>query len=99
MDETYMKIGGDNFMIADAEFTGRRNNDGTYTLEGWFLAKNNTLYEFVFVTANDTQNIATPAEGAAIIKRIEQGVLNIEKNGVQYNAQGAIRFSRSRSCF
>ena len=99
MDETYMKIGGENFMVADAEFTGRRNNDGTYTLEGWFLAKNNTLYEFVFVTASDTQNIATPAEGAAIIKRIEQGVLNIEKNGVQYNAQGAIRFSRSRSCF
>ncbi len=99
MDETYMKIGWDNFMIADAEFTCRRNNDGTYTLEGWFLAKNNTLYEFVFVTANDTQNIATPAEEAAIIKRIEQGVLNIEKNGVQYNAQGAIRFSRSRSCF
>lgn len=53
MDHSYIKIGTETFMIADAEFSGTRNNDGTYTLEGWFLAKNNTLYEFVFVTAEE----------------------------------------------
>ncbi len=53
MDHSYIKIGTETFMIADAEFSGTRNNDGTYTLEGWFLAKNNILYEFVFVTAEE----------------------------------------------
>lgn len=60
MDHSYIKIGTETFMIADAEFTGRRNNDGTYQLEGWLLGKNNILYEFVLVTAEDVKGVSAP---------------------------------------
>lgn len=90
MDETYIEIGGETFMIADAEFSGRRNFDGSYTLEGWFLAKNNILYEFVFAPSEDVLGVENTAQGAEVVKYLEKGALIIEKRGVRYNAQGSV---------
>ena len=90
MDETYIKIGTETFMIADAEFSGRRNFDGSYTLEGWFLAKNNILYEFVFAPSEDVLGVENTAQGAEVVKYLEKGALIIEKRGVRYNAQGSV---------
>ena len=90
MDHSYIKIGTETFMIADAEFSGRRNFDGSYTLEGWFLAKNNILYEFVFAPSEDVLGVENAAQGAEVVKYLEKGALIIEKNGVRYNAQGSV---------
>ena len=90
MDHSYIKIGTETFMIADAEFSGRRNFDGSYTLEGWFLAKNNILYEFVFAPSEEVLGVENTAQGAEVVKYLEKGALIIEKNGVRYNAQGTV---------
>ena len=90
MDHSYIKIGTETFMIADAEFSGRRNFDGSYTLEGWFLAKNNILYEFVFAPSEDVLGVENTAQGAEVVKYLEKGALIIEKRGVRYNAQGSV---------
>jgi hypothetical protein len=89
-DETYIHIGEEYFMIADAEFSGRRNQDGSYTLEGWFLAKNNTLYEFVFAPSEEVLEVENAVKCTKAVKYLEKGALIIEKNGVRYNAQGSV---------
>lgn len=89
-DETYIQIGEEYFMIADAEFSGRRNQDGSYTLEGWFLAKNNTLYEFVFAPSEEVLGVENAVKCTKAVKYLEKGALIIEKNGVRYNAQGSV---------
>ncbi len=89
-DETYIHIGEEYFMIADAEFSGRRNQDGSYTLEGWFLAKNNILYEFVFAPSAEVLEVENAVKCTKAVKYLEKGALIIEKNGVRYNAQGSV---------
>ena len=89
-DETYIHIGEEYFMIADAEFSGRRNQDGSYTLEGWFLAKNNILYEFVFAPSEEVLEVENAVKCTKAVKYLEKGALIIEKNGVRYNAQGSV---------
>lgn len=89
-DETYIHIGEEYFMIADAEFSGIRNQDGSYTLEGWFLAKNNTLYEFVFAPSEEVLGVENAVKCTKAVKYLEKGALIIEKNGVRYNAQGSV---------
>ncbi len=87
LGESGIQVGTQFYMIEDAKFTGTHNADGTYTLKGWFLAKNNTLYEFEFTTAVP-QGIENTEDGAKAVKYFENGQLIIEKNGVKYNAQG-----------
>ena len=60
-----------------------------------YITKYNTNYEFaagcVFEVIPDTPTAIDNAEAEVkAIKRFENGVLIIEKNGVKYNAQGAV---------
>lgn len=83
-------IGDDQYSIASAEFTVVAGENGSYILTGWLLAKNNVKYEFVIKTAEEgEQAIENTNAAARATKRLVNGQLIIEKNGVQFNVLGA----------
>ena len=84
---SFVKIGTQYYDIFEASFTVAANADGTYTYTGWLLATNSVKYEFVIKTAVN-QAIDELRDGAKATKRLENGRLVIEKNGVKYDAVG-----------
>lgn len=86
---SFIKIGSEYIDIAEAELTSTLGENGVLTLQGWLLGKNGVRYEITVVTAA-TQAINNTEAAVKVEKRIQNGVLVIEKNGVKYNAQGAI---------
>ena len=85
---SFIKSGNEEVDIVDAELTTTMGEDGILTLEGWILGANNVRYEVTVKTISQTQDIEKTEVGTKAVKRIENGQIVIEKNGVKYNAQG-----------
>ena len=85
-----IQIGKEFFQIASAEFTVTEGLNGSYTLEGWLLAKNNVKYEFVIKTAEqEEQAIENIKLSEETQKVIMDGNLFIIRDNKMFNAQGA----------
>jgi hypothetical protein len=84
-----IQIGKEFFQIASAEFTVTEGLNGSYTLEGWLLAKNNVKYEFIIKTAEQgeqaIENIKLSEETQKVIM---DGSLFIIRDNKMFNAQG-----------
>ena len=65
------------------------NGEGVYRITADLLCYNNTLYK-VTMQIGVEQGIEDVDAAVKAIKTIKNGQLIIEKNGVQYNAQGAV---------
>lgn len=84
-----VQIGKEFFQIASAEFTVTEGLNGSYTLEGWLLAKNNVKYEFVIKTAEkEEQAIENIKLSEETQKVIMDGNLFIIRDNKMFNAQG-----------
>lgn len=84
-----IQIGKEFFQIASAEFTVTAGLNGSYTLEGWLLAKNNVKYEFVIKTAEkEEQAIENIKLSEETQKVIMDGSLFIIRDNKMFNAQG-----------
>jgi hypothetical protein len=84
-----IQIGKEFFQIASAEFTVTEGLNGSYTLEGWLLAKNNVKYEFVIKTAEkEEQAIENIKLSEETQKVIMDGSLFIIRDNKMFNAQG-----------
>ena len=84
-----IQIGKEFFQIASAEFTVTEGLNGSYTLEGWLLAKNNVKYEFVIKTAEqEEQAIENIKLSEETQKVIMDGNLFIIRDNKMFNAQG-----------
>lgn len=82
------EVGKVQYQFVDGEFTSVVESN-ILTLEGWVLAKNNVKYEFVLKAVVKTTGLENAETGMNASKRVESGILVIEKAGVQYDAQGA----------
>ena len=88
---TAIYVNNERFAIASAEFSVAAGENGSYVLTGWLLAKNSVKYEFVIKTAEQsTEGIENAKAAGKATKRIENGQLVIEQNGIRYNATGAV---------
>lgn len=87
---TAVWIGEDYYAIASAEFSVAAGANGSYVLTGWLLAKNNVKYEFV-ITTQEEEATAIDNTNAAVkaVKRVVNGQVVIEKNGVLFNILGS----------
>ena len=84
-----IQIGKEFFQIASAEFSVTEGLNGSYTLEGWLLAKNNVKYEFVIKTAEqEEQAIENIKLSEETQKVIMDGNLFIIRDNKMFNAQG-----------
>ena len=65
--------------------------DGNYNVEGLYIVYNGNAPEIIVTgLAAATEGVENVAAQKAAVKKVENGVLVIEKNGVRYNATGAI---------
>ncbi len=85
-----VQVGKEYYQIAEAEFTASAGESGSYTLQGWLLAKNNVKYEFVIKTAKEETAVENAEVAQKAVKCIENGQLIIEKNGKLYNVLGTV---------
>ncbi len=85
-----VQTGKEFFQIASAEFTVTEGLNGSYTLEGWLLAKNNVKYEFVIKTAEqEEQAIENIKLSEETQKVVVDGQLFIIRDNKMFNVQGA----------
>ena len=87
LNYSWIKVQGDYAMYVEGEFNVTAGENGSYTLAGEILANDNTLYQFTIKTA-ETQAIENAEVAGKATKRLVNGQLIIEKNGVLYNVLG-----------
>jgi hypothetical protein len=75
--------------IHSAEFSISTIGDSGFQISGDFLAKDGVLYHITMHTGWP-EGIENAEAEVKAFKKLEEGALIIEKNGVKYNAQGAI---------
>lgn len=64
------------------------NSDGSYTVNAQILCYNNTLYQVAMKVPASTEGIANTNARVNASKRLSNGILVIDKNGVRYNTIG-----------
>lgn len=90
-DWSYISINNNVAYVYEASITIVENEDGSYTVLADLLCDNNTLYHVTMtVPAPEETAIDNAAVDAKAVKLIRDGQLIIIKNGVHYNAQGAV---------
>lgn len=88
LNYSWIKANGEGAMYVEGEFNVTAGENGSYTLAGEILANDNTLYQFTIKTA-ETQAIENAEVAGKATKRLVNGQLIIEKNGVLYNVLGS----------
>ncbi|MBQ7686018.1 MAG: hypothetical protein IJT28_02150, partial [Bacteroidaceae bacterium] len=63
------------------------NKDGSYTVNANVLCYNNTLYQ-IQMTVPVAQGIDAVEAATKAFKSLQNGILEIEKNGVRYSTLG-----------
>lgn len=90
-DWSYIYLNQQSILVYEASITIVENEDGSYTVTADLLCENNTLYH---VTMTVPAPVETAIDNAAVdakaVKLIRDGQFFIIKNGVHYNAQGAV---------
>ncbi len=87
---SYVYADGAAQTIYTATITVTANADGSYTIVADLLCYNNTLYK-VTMTVPAPQGVETIDAAQKAVKRIQNGQLIIEKNGVKYTILGSKR--------
>lgn len=83
-------IGEETIPIYTAAIKIVANADGSYTLTADILCYNNTLYKVTMTIPVQGEGIDEVNAAKKATKSLINGQLVIEKNGVRYNAQGAV---------
>ena len=88
---SYIYLNQQYILFYEASITIVENEDGSYTVLADLLCENNTLYHVTMtVPAQEVTAIDNAAVDAKAVKLIRDGQFFIIKNGVHYNAQGAV---------
>lgn len=85
---SYVYADGAAQTIYSAAITVTANADGTFTLTADLLCYNNTLYKVTMTIPAKTEGVEDVNAITKATKRIQDGQLIIEKNGVRYNVLG-----------
>ena len=80
-------VGKNQYQIVDGELTSTVAADGSVTLVGWILAKNNVRYEFT-LTTESTQGIENVVLTEKAQKVMVDGLMYISRDNKMYNVQG-----------
>ena len=88
---SYIYLSGAKIYVYDADIIVTENEDGSYTVTADLLCENNTLYHVTMtVPVPEETAVANTAAGAKAVKVIRNGQFFVIKNGIFYNAQGAV---------